>query len=82
MVNPMFASKEDALYRKVICDACPSKAMLLCGECGCLIAAKVRLNAASCPLNKWDAVEAKLTQPYDIDTIEHNTNQPPCCNES
>jgi hypothetical protein len=82
MVTPMFATKEDALYRKAICHACPSKANLLCEECGCLISAKVRLNTTSCPLKKWGEVAAKLTQPYDIDTIEHNTNQPLCCNES
>lgn len=78
---PMFASKEDALARKEICETCPSKAVLICGECGCLIAAKVRLNSASCPLNKWAEVEAQLIQPYDLEDIPNNTQQQPCCGE-
>jgi len=68
---PMFASREDALARKAVCDICPSKTLLLCSECNCLVTAKVRLNAASCPLDKWKQVEAVLFQPYDIEDISN-----------
>lgn len=68
----MFASKEDALARKAICETCPSKSMLLCNECGCLVTAKVRLNYATCPLGKWKAVEAKLLHPYDLEDIPNH----------
>lgn len=82
MVMAMFASKDDAIARKAICDVCPKKLGMLCGECGCLVAAKVRLNAASCPLNKWGQVEPRLTQPYDIEEIPNNTAEPSCCGEN
>lgn len=65
----MFASKQNALARKAICEACPSKNLLLCGECKCLVSAKVRLNYASCPLGKWGQVQAELEKPWDIEDI-------------
>lgn len=71
----IFASSEDALARKKICEDCSSRAVLLCTECGCLVSAKVRLNYASCPLNKWGTVEAKLNQPYDLEDIPNHERQ-------
>lgn len=41
-----------------ICKSCPKfrKKTQTCKECGCFMAAKVKLAAASCPLHKWEAV--------------------------
>ena len=66
----MFASKEDALSRKAVCDSCPKKVAFMCGECNCLVAAKIRLNYASCPLGKWGQTEAKLEKPWDVEDID------------
>lgn len=42
-----------------ICKACPKyiKATHQCKECGCIMNLKTKLPHASCPLNKWEAVE-------------------------
>lgn len=41
-----------------ICKACPSLAVPgTCKECGCVMALKVKLPNASCPLGKWDTVQ-------------------------
>lgn len=44
--------------RMDICQACPNAMAgrtrkYLCGLCGCVIAAKVRLPGAKCPAGKW-----------------------------
>lgn len=67
----MFASKQDAMARKAVCETCPSKSLLICTECNCLVAAKIRLNYASCPLNKWGQVAAELETPWDVDEINN-----------
>jgi len=44
---------EDWEKRKETCEGCPSKRGIACGECGCLIEAKVLIKLESCPLGKW-----------------------------
>lgn len=36
------------------CIKCPSlKLKKICGECGCIVAAKIRVSEEECPLKKW-----------------------------
>jgi hypothetical protein len=44
---------EDWEIRKEVCQSCPKKVSAMCGECGCLIEAKVLIKLESCPLGKW-----------------------------
>lgn len=47
--------------RMSICLSCPEliKLTKTCKKCGCFMEAKTRLPHASCPLNKWEAIEIK-----------------------
>jgi hypothetical protein len=47
------ADKETVKQRTATCRACDRLDGLRCKECGCMIAAKVRLATDKCPLNKW-----------------------------
>jgi hypothetical protein len=47
------ASKEVVKERTAICKGCDKLKGLRCDECGCVIAAKVRLATEKCPLAKW-----------------------------
>lgn len=44
-----------AKVRGEICLACPSvgRERIKCGECGCDVAAKIRVKWEKCPLKKW-----------------------------
>jgi hypothetical protein len=57
LVNPTVekASEEKANGRYEICKACPEliQATKQCKKCGCFMAAKVKLEKASCPVGKW-----------------------------
>jgi len=57
MVNPNVprASDEEAARRLAICKACPQliKLTTQCKKCGCFMAAKTKLQGATCPLEKW-----------------------------
>lgn len=61
----LFASKTDAIERKSICEICPSKKMLLCSECGCIIEAKIRWSYSYCPIGKWGRVDATSDKAWD-----------------
>lgn len=57
-VNSYFSSSEVIKQRMDVCNACPELTSLkLCRDCGCIIPAKVRLKAASCPQYKWESVD-------------------------
>lgn len=49
------ASVEEANRRYNICLSCDKLIKLTkqCRECGCIMPAKVKLEKATCPLNKW-----------------------------
>ena len=57
MVNPnsQFADEELSNERYSICKACPELIKLTkqCKKCGCFMAAKTKLQLATCPLGKW-----------------------------
>lgn len=57
IVNPNteWASEEKATKRYEICQACPELISLTkqCKKCGCFMAAKTKLELATCPLGKW-----------------------------
>jgi hypothetical protein len=61
MFNPNDLESELAGKRMEICDECDSKRtspIIHCGECGCLLKAKVYSpKIGACPLGKWTAVE-------------------------
>ena len=40
-------------YRISICKKCYYRKGFLCGECGCVLVAKVQSDDEFCPLNKW-----------------------------
>jgi len=48
-----FKPSEIGKYRIKICKSCFYRSGFLCGECGCVLAAKVESDEESCPLNKW-----------------------------
>lgn len=53
--NTEYASEAEAGNRFSICLACPflNQATKTCQQCGCFMAAKTKLKAASCPVGKW-----------------------------
>lgn len=53
--NTEYAEKEVSEERLSACKMCPEliKATHQCKQCGCFMAAKVKLEHATCPLNKW-----------------------------
>jgi hypothetical protein len=57
--NIEHVEKDVAEFRLNICKACPEyiKTTHQCKKCGCIMNLKVKLPHASCPLNKWEAVE-------------------------
>ena len=54
---PVLAEK-----RLDVCKACPRFIRLThqCKECGCIMNAKVKLQDATCPLNKWPSVNVPI----------------------
>lgn len=60
-----FKRKVQAEARIKTCQSCPERRLVmgvsLCGQCGCVIAAKARLSGADCPLGKWSKDEQPLT---------------------
>jgi hypothetical protein len=42
-----------AIERRLICKKCKLRNGLICGECGCVISAKVQLEEEECPVGKW-----------------------------
>jgi hypothetical protein len=46
--------------RMEICRQCEFLKAQFCMKCGCLMAAKTKLNRASCPVGKWGSVGKKL----------------------
>jgi hypothetical protein len=57
IVNPNteWASAEVSEKRYDICKSCPELIKLTkqCKKCGCFMAAKTKLNMATCPIGKW-----------------------------
>jgi hypothetical protein len=57
LVNPKseWASEETANARYEICKLCPELINLTkqCKKCGCFMAAKTRLEKATCPIGRW-----------------------------
>jgi hypothetical protein len=47
------APKEVSDKRLQICNSCDIANKGWCMQCGCIIKAKVQLDSAKCPLNKW-----------------------------
>jgi hypothetical protein len=51
-----YLNDEKAVSKRLeICKACPELIQLTtqCKKCGCIMAAKTKLEAAKCPLGKW-----------------------------
>jgi hypothetical protein len=67
LLNPMtkYASDELADSRLSICKTCPEfiKLTTQCKKCGCLMSIKTKLEAAKCPINKWDLAEEIIPEP-------------------
>lgn len=57
LVNPKteWAPMELSSQRYSICESCPELIKLTkqCKQCGCFMAAKTKLQNATCPLGKW-----------------------------
>jgi hypothetical protein len=57
MLNPNASKVDDSIseHRMALCKKCPELLPITnqCKQCGCFMAAKVKLEAATCPLNKW-----------------------------
>ena len=53
--NAEKSKEEDAEYRLNICLSCPELIKLTrqCKKCGCFMAAKTKLEQATCPIGKW-----------------------------
>lgn len=57
LVNPNteWADESLSLNRYSICKSCPEliKLTTQCKKCGCFMAAKTKLQKATCPIGKW-----------------------------
>lgn len=57
LINPNVpkAESSEAEQRYSICNSCPELIKLTkqCKKCGCFMAAKTKLENATCPLGKW-----------------------------
>jgi hypothetical protein len=53
--NSITVESEEANRRKNICNGCEffNKAQERCSKCGCFMAVKAYIKAASCPVGKW-----------------------------
>ena len=53
--NPINVSDDEANKRKNVCNGCQffNKAQERCTKCGCYMAVKTYLKAATCPIGKW-----------------------------
>ena len=50
----MFATDEKAGERFAVCAGCDRLSDVgICGECGCVMVTKVKVETSSCPLGKW-----------------------------
>ena len=57
--NSQYVTPEEAANRYSICKACPEFIGLTkqCKKCGCFMKFKTKLQAAECPIHKWEAAE-------------------------
>jgi hypothetical protein len=55
MIAQFLVDKTTYYARLQICTQCDSlqKSIYRCKECGCIMPAKAKFTASSCPLNKW-----------------------------
>lgn len=56
--KPILATKDKQKDRMALCQACPHAGggkfkKLVCTKCGCVLAGKVLLGGAQCPVGKW-----------------------------
>jgi hypothetical protein len=53
--NLHLAQSEDVKHRRTICDTCDARLPVvdICSACGCVIAAKIRLQDSHCPMELW-----------------------------
>jgi hypothetical protein len=53
--NTQYISEEKSDARYEICKGCPELIKLTkqCKQCGCFMALKTKLEAATCPIGKW-----------------------------
>ena len=62
----LFASAPIQQARWAACTKCPEQAhlgFLICAACSCILASKISIEAAQCPLGKWpDKPEEVLSQ--------------------
>ena len=51
----MLSPEQNAKYRLSVCNSCEFliKKTGRCGQCGCFVSAKVKLNFEECPVGKW-----------------------------
>jgi|APGre2960657373_1045057.scaffolds.fasta_scaffold584835_1 uncharacterized paraquat-inducible protein A len=51
----MISPEQNAKHRLSICNACEFliKKTGRCGQCGCFVSLKVKLNFEECPIGKW-----------------------------
>lgn len=53
--NTIYAEEQVVNQRYLVCKSCPEFISMTkqCKKCGCFMPAKTKMQAASCPLNKW-----------------------------
>jgi hypothetical protein len=74
--KPLISSAEKVEARMNICKACEFFTGERCTKCGCFMTAKVNIDAASCPLNKWwPQYQDKQVSLAELPT-SNNTNLP------
>tara|TARA_R110000824_G_scaffold237454_1_gene426218 strand:- start:285 stop:623 length:339 start_codon:yes stop_codon:yes gene_type:complete len=59
-LNIGIARESTVRARRAICESCDSRKGNSCGECGCYITHKTRLEEQTCPLGKWLAESQKM----------------------
>jgi hypothetical protein len=65
--KPLLSSAEKAAERMKICESCEFFKKTRCEKCGCYMTAKVHLESATCPINKWGKNLQNMLTPESVE---------------
>jgi hypothetical protein len=72
--KPLLASAEKAAARLEICQGCEFFKQDRCLKCGCFMNAKIHVESAACPMNKWGEKPA-TSLPVAIDSFSETERE-------
>lgn len=79
--KPLLASAEKAAARLEICQGCEFFKQDRCLKCGCFMNAKIHVESAACPINKWGADLQRIYSQEELNRMKqqvspNQSNQP------